>query len=68
MLKRVWAWEVLACACGARRRIRAAVQAGPVSEKILRHLGLPTELPLDERSQVQAENDIDQRLAESEVE
>ena len=46
LLKRVWAWEVLACACGATRRVMAAVHAGPVAEKILKHLGLPTQLPV----------------------
>lgn len=33
LLKRVWTWEVLACACGATRRVMAAVQGGPVAEK-----------------------------------
>jgi hypothetical protein len=87
LLKRVWAWEVLACACGATRRVTAAVNAGPIAEKILKHLGLPTELlkpeparpepqgefwdtgpPPGGTSQVQAWEEFDQRLAESEVE
>jgi hypothetical protein len=46
LLKRVWAWEVLACACGGTRQVMAAVQAGPIAEKILKHLRLPTQLPV----------------------
>ena len=46
LLKRVWAWEVLACACGGTRRVMAAVHEGPIAQKILKHLGLAAELPL----------------------
>jgi len=45
LLKRVFAWELLACPCGATRRVIAAIPAGPIAEKILRHLRLPTKAP-----------------------
>jgi len=45
LLKRVFSWTVLACPCGATRRVIAVVPAGPIAEKILKHLGLPTEAP-----------------------
>ena len=45
LLKRVFSWTVLACACGATRRVLAVIPAGPIAEKILTHLGLPTEAP-----------------------
>ena len=47
LLKRVFAIEVLACACGGRRRVLAVIQDRQVARKILEHLGLPAEpLPL----------------------
>ena len=46
LLKRVWAWQVLACACGGTRRVMAAMHKGSIAEKILKQLGLPTHLPV----------------------
>jgi hypothetical protein len=58
LLKRVWAWEVLACACGGTRRVIAAIPAGPVAEKILKHLGLPTQAPKPAPVRVDAQRDF----------
>jgi hypothetical protein len=45
LLRRVFAIEVLLCACGGQRRIIAQIEPGPVARKILAHLGLPTSPP-----------------------
>jgi len=45
LLRRVFAWEVLLCACGGQRRVLAAIREGPVARKLLAHLGLPTHAP-----------------------
>ena len=38
--------DVLACPrCGGRLRLIALLEASAVTERILRHLGLPTEVP-----------------------
>ena len=58
LLKRVWAWEVLAYACGATRRVLAAVPAGPIAEKSLRHLKLPTAAPMPARARLAAQTDF----------
>ncbi len=54
--RRVWAWadlmrrvfeiDVLACVCGARLRFIATIEDPPVVQRILRHLGLPTDTPV----------------------
>lgn len=43
LLRRVFAFELLICACGGRRRVLATIDEGPVARKILTHLGLPAE-------------------------
>jgi hypothetical protein len=45
LLKRVFALEVLACACGGRRRILAVIKDERVACRILDHLGLPSQVP-----------------------
>jgi hypothetical protein len=45
LLRRVFAIEVLLCACGGQRRIIAQIEPGPVARKILAHLGLPVSPP-----------------------
>ena len=42
MMRRVFLLEVLACACGGRRRVVAVLEQGPAARKILAHLGLLT--------------------------
>ena len=58
LLKRVWAWEVLACACGGTRRVLAAIPAGPIAEKILKHLKLPSAPPVPARARLAAQTDF----------
>jgi hypothetical protein len=58
LLKRVFAWEILACSCGGTRRVIAAIGAGPAAEKILKHLGLPTEAPKLERARLGAQTEF----------
>jgi hypothetical protein len=58
LLKRVWSWEVLACACGGTRRVIAAISKGPIAEKILKHLGLPTEPPVLGRARLDAQTEF----------
>ena len=58
LLKRVWAWEVLACACGGTRRVLAAIPAGPIAEKILKHLKLPSATPVPARARLAAQTDL----------
>ena len=41
----MFAIDVLACVCGATRRVIATIERGPVSRKILAHLGLAPEPP-----------------------
>ncbi|MBI3768002.1 MAG: ATP-dependent helicase HrpA [Deltaproteobacteria bacterium] len=46
MLPRIFAIDALACAqCGGRLRLIATIDDPPIVDRILRHLGLPTELP-----------------------
>ena len=45
LLKRVFAYQVFNCACGGTRRVIAVIERGPVATRILKHLGLPFELP-----------------------
>jgi hypothetical protein len=45
LLKRVFALDVLACVCGARRRVMAVIKDERVARKILEHLGLPAQAP-----------------------
>jgi Putative transposase len=58
LLKRVFSWTVLACACGATRRVLAVIPAGPIAEKILTHLGLPTEAPALGRARPGAQREL----------
>jgi hypothetical protein len=46
LLKRVFALEVLACACGGRRRVLSVIKDERVARRILDHLGLPSQVPL----------------------
>ena len=52
LMRRVFLLKVLACACGARRRVIAAIEPGPTAKRILEHLGLPTSTPGMEPSRV----------------
>src|SRR5438477_576007 len=45
LLRRVFAIDVLTCACGGRLRLIATIEDPLVVQRILRHLGLPTEPP-----------------------
>jgi hypothetical protein len=45
LLKRVFALDVLACVCGARRRVMAVIKDEQVARKLLDHLGLPSIVP-----------------------
>jgi hypothetical protein len=45
-MRRAFGLDVLACPrCGGRLRLIALLDASDVTERILRHLGLPTEVP-----------------------
>jgi len=46
LMRRIFAIDVLACAgCGGRLRFLATIEAPPIVNQILAHLGLPTERP-----------------------
>jgi hypothetical protein len=46
LMRRTFAFDVLACPrCGGRLRPVALIQQASVVQRILRHLGLPTEVP-----------------------
>ncbi|MGE3844366.1 MAG: transposase [Vicinamibacterales bacterium] len=46
LMRRAFEVDVLACPrCGGRLRLVALLEAGPVTARILRHLGLPSEVP-----------------------
>ena len=45
LLRRVFACDVLACACGGRLRFIATIEDPVVVQRILRQPGLPTEAP-----------------------
>jgi hypothetical protein len=46
LMRRTFGFDVLACpSCGGRLRLIALIDHAPVIEKILRHLGLPSEIP-----------------------
>ena len=45
-MRRTYGFDVLACPrCGGRLRLVALIEQAVVIEQILRHLGLPTEIP-----------------------
>ena len=45
-MARTFGFDVLACPrCGGRLRLIALIEAAAVIERILRHLGVPTEIP-----------------------
>jgi hypothetical protein len=44
-MRRAFGFDVLACGCGGRLRLIALVEPGAVCARILRHLGVPTEVP-----------------------
>lgn len=46
LMRRVFEIDVLACVCGARLRFVATIEDPPVVQRILRHLGLPTDTPV----------------------
>jgi hypothetical protein len=46
LLRRIFEIDVLACACGGRLRFIATIEDPPVVQRILRHLGLPTDTPV----------------------
>jgi hypothetical protein len=46
LMQRTFGFDVLACPrCGGRLRLIALIEEAPVIGRILRHLGLPTEIP-----------------------
>jgi len=45
LLRRIYLEDVLACPCGGRRRLVAAIDEPSAIVAILEHLGLPTEAP-----------------------
>ena len=46
LMQRSFGFDVLACArCGGRMRLVALIDQLPVIQRVLRHLGLPTEIP-----------------------
>ena len=46
LMRRAFGFDVLACPrCGGRLRLIALLDASHVTQRILRHLGLPTEVP-----------------------
>jgi len=46
LMRRAFDVDVLACPrCGGRLRLVALLEAGAVTARILRHLGLPAEIP-----------------------
>jgi hypothetical protein len=46
LLERTFAFDILVCPdCGGRLRLITTITDSSVIEKILRHLGLPTEAP-----------------------
>jgi Putative transposase/Transposase zinc-binding domain len=45
LLRRIFQIDVLACECGGRLRFMATIEDPPVVQRILRHLGLPTDTP-----------------------
>ena len=46
LMQRTFGFDVLQCPrCGARLRLVAVIDAGAVARRILRHLGLPTDVP-----------------------
>ena len=47
LMRRTFGFDVLACPhCGGRLRLIALIEQASVIERILRHLGLPTEIPV----------------------
>ena len=47
LMRRTFGFDVLACSrCDGRLRLIALIDQAPVIEKILRHLGLPSEIPV----------------------
>jgi hypothetical protein len=58
LLRRVFAWEVLACACGGTRRVLATIPKGPIAEKLLKHLKLPTAPPALGRARPAAQTEL----------
>jgi uncharacterized protein YbaR (Trm112 family) len=46
-MRRTFGFDVLACPrCGGRLRVIAVIEEAAVIDRILRHLGLPTETPV----------------------
>jgi hypothetical protein len=45
LMRRLFAVDVLACACGGRLRLIAVIEASDATVRILRHLGLPEAVP-----------------------
>jgi hypothetical protein len=46
LMKRTFGFDVLVCPeCGGRPRLVALIDEGPVSRRVLQHLGLPAEVP-----------------------
>ena len=43
LIHRVWGWDVLACPCGGRMRFIAVITQPAVIDRILKHVGLPSE-------------------------
>jgi len=46
LMRRTFEFDVLACAqCGGRLRLIALIESGAISQRVLRHLGIPAEVP-----------------------
>ncbi|MBI3770039.1 MAG: hypothetical protein HY271_16325 [Deltaproteobacteria bacterium] len=45
-MRRIFQIDVLTCGCGGRLRFIATIEDPPVVQRILRHLGLPTDTPV----------------------
>jgi hypothetical protein len=45
LMRRAFGFDVLACGCGGRLRLIALIEPGVVCARILRHLGVPAEVP-----------------------
>jgi hypothetical protein len=41
--KRAFGWDLPNCNCGGRKRLIAVIHAGPIADRILRHVGLAGE-------------------------
>jgi hypothetical protein len=57
-LRRVFALEVLVCACGGKRRVLAVIWDDSVPRKILEHLALPAKAPKVAKAQEEPQGEL----------